>query len=404
MSSSGFRRSNFSDAPPGGVSSTNLSTVSPFPLLPVQNMSTAAVVVTGLPFQVNVFTLVSFFAGLEIDHDDVHILRGADGRPTGKAVMFLKNPAIAQGCLSFHRKVFTNTQYYIQVKLVNPMQAMDLIQQGPIPDYSTCILRVRGVPFRAQKEAIAHLFCDFNVMPEMVLMGVEPSGRPSGECFVRLSGPESCKAALNKLNGETMGSRYLEMFPATLDEISKIVTEAEQASQNMESESFNKGGKGYGKWNDVKGESKGSPYGKSGGGMCGCDGSWNSGSKGGGGGWNSDGGGGNGWQSGGGRNNPSSGNQWGGGSNSIGEWNASASCGGCGGGCQNFTGGCTGSGCGSFGGGGCDVGGGGFDAGGCNFGGGGSWSQPSSLSAGPPQRGGATSSPPMPGGTAPCIL
>lgn len=253
------------------------------------------------------------------------------------------------------------------------MQAMDFIQQGPIPDYSTCILRIRGVPFRTQKEALAHLFCDFNVLPDAVLMGVEPSGRPSGEAFVRLGSGEQCKSAMNRLNGETMGSRYLEMFPATMDEISRIVSEAEQASQNMESQ--NKGGKGYGKWNDGKGDSKGAPYGKSGGGMSGSDGSWNSGGNCGGGGWNSAGGGGTGPQPGGGWNNPSGGNQWGGGNNPGGGM----------GGCQNFGGGC-GGGCGSCGGGGQSFGGG-CGGGGCGCGGGcESWSMP------------------MPGGTAPCIL
>ena len=82
----------------------------------------------------------------------------------------------------------------------------------------TGILRLRGLPFSARREDIKKFFDDFDLADDVVHITYNSSGRPSGEAFVKFSSPDESKAAMVK-DKMTLGSRYIELFPASKEEM-----------------------------------------------------------------------------------------------------------------------------------------------------------------------------------------
>ncbi|CAN8268895.1 unnamed protein product [Cochlearia groenlandica] len=82
----------------------------------------------------------------------------------------------------------------------------------------TGILRLRGLPFSAGKEDILDFFKDFDLSEDSVHVTVNAEGRPTGEAFVEFGSTDESKGAMVK-DRKTLGSRYIELFPSSIDEL-----------------------------------------------------------------------------------------------------------------------------------------------------------------------------------------
>jgi len=94
--------------------------------------------------------------------------------------------------------------------------------QGPEPG-TTPIVRLRGLPFSAGVDRIVEFFSDpelgISQLPseDKVLIATGADKRPTGMAFVEFDSPETAQLALKK-HKQTMGSRYIEIFPASEDD------------------------------------------------------------------------------------------------------------------------------------------------------------------------------------------
>ena len=82
---------------------------------------------------------------------------------------------------------------------------------------------MRGLPFSAGKEDIIDFFKDFVLSEDSVHVTFNSGGRATGEAFVGFASAEDSKAAMAK-NRMTIGSRYIELFASSLDELNEALS------------------------------------------------------------------------------------------------------------------------------------------------------------------------------------
>ncbi|KAI3791401.1 hypothetical protein L2E82_05169 [Cichorium intybus] len=87
----------------------------------------------------------------------------------------------------------------------------------------TPVLRMRGLPFSAGKDDILDFFKEFALSEDYIHMTYNSEGRPTGEALVEFANVEDSKAALAK-DRMTLGSRYIELFMSSPDELRDAVS------------------------------------------------------------------------------------------------------------------------------------------------------------------------------------
>eukprot|EP00879_Flechtneria_rotunda_P003460 GHRR01003689.1.p1 GENE.GHRR01003689.1~~GHRR01003689.1.p1 ORF type:complete len:289 (+),score=74.26 GHRR01003689.1:301-1167(+) len=92
-------------------------------------------------------------------------------------------------------------------------------QAGP-----STVLRLRGLPFSAQKEDIVRWFEDVQIQPLSVdnVHIITDYGRPTGVALVEFASPHDAQAAAGK-DKQMMGTRYIEVFPSSRDELQRYL-------------------------------------------------------------------------------------------------------------------------------------------------------------------------------------
>ncbi|XP_071700968.1 uncharacterized protein [Rutidosis leptorrhynchoides] len=87
----------------------------------------------------------------------------------------------------------------------------------------TGVLKLRGLPFSANRNDIVEFFKGFNLTDDSIYFMVNFEGRVTGEAYVKFESPEDSKAAMME-DGTCLGSRYIELFPSTLEEWEEAVS------------------------------------------------------------------------------------------------------------------------------------------------------------------------------------
>merc|ERR1719491_1497755 len=95
------------------------------------------------------------------------------------------------------------------------------------------LLRLRGLPFNATPEQVLQFFAGFELPrgPAGIHMVLGPNGRPNGEAFVELGAEDLAESAMSR-DRQTMGSRYVEVFRSTPDQMAAALHRAGK-SNNM---------------------------------------------------------------------------------------------------------------------------------------------------------------------------
>lgn len=81
----------------------------------------------------------------------------------------------------------------------------------------TGFLRMRGLPFSANKDDIFRFFDGYNPIQESIVLTYRNDGRATGEAYVGFATPDDAKRAMD-LHRRSMGSRYIELFISNKDE------------------------------------------------------------------------------------------------------------------------------------------------------------------------------------------
>ncbi|KAK9692355.1 hypothetical protein RND81_09G258600 [Saponaria officinalis] len=204
------------------------SHVPPFPVVRLR----------GLPFDCTEADIVDFFSGLDIV-DILFLHKG--GRFSGEAFCVLGYPTQVDFALQRNKQnigrryveVFRSKRhdYYKAIAYeVSDTQSgsprrgsrarshdegKDLLEH-------TGILRLRGLPFSARRDDIKKFFKDFVLADDVIHITYNSSGRPSGDAFVEFASAEDSKSAMAK-DKMTLGSRYVELFPATREEMDEAI-------------------------------------------------------------------------------------------------------------------------------------------------------------------------------------
>ncbi|CEM21922.1 unnamed protein product [Vitrella brassicaformis CCMP3155] len=191
----------------------------------------------GLPYSASEQDIVSFMLPLQCQNQDVTIVQGPDGRATGEAFVRFNTDAEADQALSKNRhhlgtryiEIFrsTATEYDRYVKQTRGDMGGYGMGGPPGPhDHpggphggAVGVLRMRGLPWSATYLDIIQFFQRFNVKAEDVVIGTTLDGRPSGEAWVQFDSESTAEQARMELNKQTMGSRYIELFPSTKAEM-----------------------------------------------------------------------------------------------------------------------------------------------------------------------------------------
>lgn len=87
-----------------------------------------------------------------------------------------------------------------------------------VPDTASTTIRLRGLPFSASEQDVLAFFAQYDVVdliadgPKVVSLMLRPNGRPSGQAVVSMRSRGDAELAQRVLDGQWMGSRYIEVF------------------------------------------------------------------------------------------------------------------------------------------------------------------------------------------------
>lgn len=183
----------------------------------------------GLPFSASKEDILDFFKEFELSEEKIHITATSDGRPTGEAYVEFASPEDSKSAMSKDRMTLGNR--YIELFPSSHEELEEAISRGGLLPKSadgkeltvpSGVLRMRGLPFSAGKDDIMEFFKDFTISEESIHITFNFDGRPTGEAFVEFANPEDAKSALAK-DRMTLGSRYIELFPSSHEELGEAV-------------------------------------------------------------------------------------------------------------------------------------------------------------------------------------
>ncbi|KAK2967826.1 hypothetical protein RJ640_027720 [Escallonia rubra] len=213
----------------------------------------------GLPFSAGKSDIKKFFKDFVLSEDSIHFTVNSEGRPTGEAFVEFASAEDSKAAMvkdrmtlgsryvelfassleeweeaaARGRNLCTYSSAGIQFIVVAGESIICSRSDVPhVPKSSndgndstepTTVLRMRGLPFSAGKDDIMDFFKDFILSEESINLTINSGGRPTGEAFVEFSSLEDAEAALSK-DRMTLGSRYVELFRSSLEELNEAVS------------------------------------------------------------------------------------------------------------------------------------------------------------------------------------
>ncbi|VDM19456.1 unnamed protein product [Wuchereria bancrofti] len=173
----------------------------------------------GLPFSAKEDDVRAFLEGLEVR--SVTFTLTSMGRASGECYVELVDKAAAEEAKRFDKQEMNNR--YIEVFNVTESEVVwmtrhNVIRKGDQETPYNFVVRLRGIPFSATNDDVKEFFSGLEVAD--VVIDKELGGRPSGEAFVRFASKQHAEMALER-NRNNMGSRYVEVFRSSGDELEK---------------------------------------------------------------------------------------------------------------------------------------------------------------------------------------
>lgn len=175
----------------------------------------------GLPWSANEEDIRSFFQGLSIEKEGVHVTLNRDGRPSGEAYVVFENEDDAKSALKRDKEKIG--ERWIDIFEATKGEVYSMTGGGKGADQGgvafdttdsayTGVVRLRGLPFEATKSQIRTFFAGINVKESNIFMVSRPDGKASGEAFVLFDTEADAEKALAK-DKEKLGDRWIDLFP-----------------------------------------------------------------------------------------------------------------------------------------------------------------------------------------------
>mmetsp|Transcript_42926 Transcript_42926/g.80095 ORF Transcript_42926/g.80095 Transcript_42926/m.80095 type:complete len:285 (-) Transcript_42926:48-902(-) len=183
----------------------------------------------GLPYSAGTKEVSEFLAEFGIMEENIVIGMNAQQRPSGEAwVQFLdvasaeeaKRQKDRQRIGGRYIEIFSST-FEAACAGSRGGGGAPIMQQVPsLPDFpGSAYLRLRGLPYTATQADVAEFFAEYGVEPSQVIMGSEgATGRASGEAWVQLASEDLAAQARAAKDRQTIGTRWIEVFPSTAAE------------------------------------------------------------------------------------------------------------------------------------------------------------------------------------------
>lgn len=167
----------------------------------------------GLPFGTSAEQVCEFLAPIPVDpRGGVHMIRGPDGRPGGEAFVWMRDAFSVQQARTYDRRPLGRR--YVEVLPGTEEELREAVNRQGQVDCSSGCLRLRGIPFDAGKREVCDFLRGYGVAPEHVTLQ-EVGGRHTGEAWVKFPGGEAAaREALEHLQNQRIGNRYIELFPS----------------------------------------------------------------------------------------------------------------------------------------------------------------------------------------------
>ncbi|KAL2535803.1 RNA-binding (RRM/RBD/RNP motif) family protein [Forsythia ovata] len=184
----------------------------------------------GLPFTASKEDIMDFFKDFVLSEEKIHMIANLEGRPTGEAFVEFASPEDSRAAMAKDR--MTLGYRYIELFPSSHEELEESASRGRLLPKSyegkeltepTSVLRMRGLPFSAGKDDIIDFFKNFTLSEDSIHITYNYEGRPTGEAFVEFASMDDAKAALAK-DRMTLGSRYIELFPSSVDEMNEAVS------------------------------------------------------------------------------------------------------------------------------------------------------------------------------------
>uniref|UniRef100_A0A1I8EZT8 RRM domain-containing protein n=1 Tax=Wuchereria bancrofti TaxID=6293 RepID=A0A1I8EZT8_WUCBA len=189
----------------------------------------------GLPFSAKEDDVRAFLEGLEVR--SVTFTLTSMGRASGECYVELVDKAAAEEAKRFDKQEMNNRYieglfllfqrlvlvlgcgiFNVTESEVVWMTRHNVIRKGDQETPYNFVVRLRGIPFSATNDDVKEFFSGLEVAD--VVIDKELGGRPSGEAFVRFASKQHAEMALER-NRNNMGSRYVEVFRSSGDELEK---------------------------------------------------------------------------------------------------------------------------------------------------------------------------------------
>lgn len=184
----------------------------------------------GLPYSASDQEIVNF---LEISQDNVisvEIQQNEQGRPSGQAFVVVNDQATAEKALNKNRECMPGSSRYIEIFKSNEGEMNTKRPSAGAPGNWDGVVRLRGLPYRADKNAIVNFFSGYQVMDDTIFITQNENGECAGEAFVQMlnyTSAEGCKSQ----NKQEMGGRYIEIFNSSNGEMRAAMIKAKVAQQ-----------------------------------------------------------------------------------------------------------------------------------------------------------------------------
>jgi len=176
----------------------------------------------GLPWKATQKQIREFFEGIEVVR--IQILNQPDGRASGDGLVEFKNEdEMNKGMLKDKEHI---GERYIEVSKSTGCEmdrALGVSDPCVISNTYNKVLKMRGLPWSAAENDILEFFKEGDLVPEKVhLVSDVATGRASGEALVEFESEEQIVSAM-KLNRNEIGSRYIELFRASMGELRRVL-------------------------------------------------------------------------------------------------------------------------------------------------------------------------------------
>ncbi|KAK3032978.1 hypothetical protein RJ639_035806 [Escallonia herrerae] len=189
----------------------------------------------GLPFSAGKSDIKKFFKDFVLSEDSIHFTVNSEGRPTGEAFVEFASAEDSKAAMVKDRMTLGSRYVELFASSLEEWEEAAARGRSDVPHVPkssndgndstepTTVLRMRGLPFSAGKDDIMDFFKDFILSEESIHLTINSGGRPTGEAFVEFSSLEDAEAALSK-DRMTLGSRYVELFRSSLEELNEAVS------------------------------------------------------------------------------------------------------------------------------------------------------------------------------------